>query len=584
LNRYRAITLLLAPCALLASAFNCATAQTPPDSSSALTTLPPAPPASINGDINKGQQIFKERCSLCHSVDQTTAGQGPGLNGVVGRRAASISNFSYTPVLRRLRITWDEKSLDRFLTNPMLVAPGTAMPIGLPMANERRDVIAYLASLSPSPLTENSVPAVADDPAHWRHSKPGARYRIDALSLVKPFATRSAGNFPRIAAKPADATLSVPEGFAIKPFATQLADPRTLRIAPNGDLFVVETRTGRILAMRPTVGGETTQQTQVFVSGLKQPFGIAFYPVGDEPKWLYVANNNSVVRFAYKNGDLKAREREQVIVSKLSPTSGGHTTRDIVFSKDGKTMFVSVGSASNVGEGMIAKSADELKRWQTSKPTGAAWGSETNRAAVLAFTPDGKDEKVFAAGIRNCVGMTVEPVTDELWCVTNERDALGDDLVPDYATRVKEQGFYGWPWYYIGNNEDPRLPGARPDLAEKVAVPDVLFQAHSAPLHIAFYQATQGRSVFPFDYRGDAFVTLHGSWNRGQRTGYKVVRLRMNAGVPTGEYEDFLTGFVIDDRSVWGRPVGIAVAHDGSLLISDDASNTIWRVTYSQQP
>ncbi len=195
---------------------------------------------------------------------------------------------------------------------------------------------------------------------------------------------------------------------------------------------------------------------------------------------------------------------------------------------------------------------------------------------MLAFDPDGKNARVYATGLRNCSGMTVQPATGALWCVVNERDALGDNLPPDYATHVQEGAFYGWPWYYIGSNEDPRHKGERPDLAGKVTVPDVLFQAHSAPLGITFYDA----DAFPAEYKGDAFVAMHGSWNRDHRTGYKVVRLIFDdSGKPTGAYQDFMTGFVMDDQSVWGRPVDVAVAKDGSLLVSEDGSGTIWRVT-----
>lgn len=199
---------------------------------------------------------------------------------------------------------------------------------------------------------------------------------------------------------------------------------------------------------------------------------------------------------------------------------------------------------------------------------------------MLSFDPEGKDRKVFAAGIRNCVGLAIHPRTHDVWCATNERDLLGDDTPPDYATRVREGGFYGWPWYYIGAHEDPRLKGQRPDLADRVTTPDVLFQPHSAPLELTFYTAKGGPAAFPAEYQGDAFVALHGSWNRAVRTGYKVVRVKLKDGVPTGEYEDFLTGFVIDAKSVWGRPVGVAVAHDGALLVSDDGGGGIWRVAH----
>jgi glucose/arabinose dehydrogenase len=217
-----------------------------------------------------------------------------------------------------------------------------------------------------------------------------------------------------------------------------------------------------------------------------------------------------------------------------------------------------------------------LEAWSKAQPVGASWGYEAERAAVLSFDPEGKDRKLYATGIRNCVGLAIQPQTGLPWCSTNERDGLGDDLVPDYVTSVKEGGFYGWPWFYIGNNEDPRHAGARPDLKDKVTVPDVLVQPHSASLGMTFYQGTQ----FPSEYQGDAFAAEHGSWNRSKRTGYKVIRIRMKDGKPTGEYEDFVTGFVVNDTQAWGRPVGIAVAKDGALLISEDTGGTIWRVTH----
>jgi glucose/arabinose dehydrogenase len=255
---------------------------------------------------------------------------------------------------------------------------------------------------------------------------------------------------------------------------------------------------------------------------------------------------------------------------------GGHWTRDIAFSPDGKTMFVSVGSGSNVAEGMAPLPVGQSAAFEASHAVGAAWGAEENRADVLAFDPDGHGMRVFANGLRNCAGLTIQPENGALWCVVNERDILGDDLPPEYATRVKEGGFYGWPWYYIGAHEDPRHKGERSDLADKVAVPDILIQPHSAPLGATFYEADQ----FPPSFKGDAFVALHGSWNRAKRTGYKVVRLLFKNGEPTGEYEDFLVGFVADDSSVWGRPVDVAVAGDGSLLVSDDAGGAIWRVAH----
>ena len=320
----------------------------------------------------------------------------------------------------------------------------------------------------------------------------------------------------------------------------------------------------------------------MFAEGLDRPFGIAFFPAVN-PKWVYIANNNSVVRFPYAPGDLKARGAAETIVPKIAETTGGHSTRDVAVSADGKTILVSVGSGSNVAEGMPKKTPEETAAWQADHALGAAWGKEDGRADVLAFYPDGSGRSVFASGIRNCVSVTVNPTTGEPWCAVNERDSLGDNLPPDYVTRVKAKAFYGWPWYYIGNNEDPRLKGQRPDLAGKVTVPDVLIQPHSAPLGLTFYPAHGGAAAFPASYRGDAFVTLHGSWNRAKRSGYKVVRLKTVKGVPTGDYEDFLTGFVADDRGVWGRPVGVAVARDGALLVTDDGGGMVWRVAYAQK-
>lgn len=414
----------------------------------------------------------------------------------------------------------------------------------------------------------------------WTGDKPGLRRRIAPADLPRPLATRSAGNGPTEVKSPADARPQAPAGFKVDLFASGLAEPRLLRVAPSGDVFVAESSSGRIRVLRTPDGATKAERTETFAANLAQPFGIAFHPPGPEPQWVYVANTNTVVRFPYRNGDLKARGPAETIVKSLSPETGGHWTRDIAFSPDGARMFVSVGSLSNVGESLARRDAAWIARWEASHGLGAAWDDEERRADVLVFSPEGRDGRVFATGIRNCVGLAVEPQTGEPWCSTNERDGLGDDLAPDYVTRVREGAFYGWPWYYIGPNEDPRHKGARPDLKDKVTVPDVLIQPHSAPLQMTFYDG----QMFPPEHRGSAFVALHGSWNRAKRTGYKVVRVPLRDGVPSGEYEDFLTGFVLNDRSVWGRPVGVAVARDGALLVSEDANGTIWRVSYAGRP
>jgi glucose/arabinose dehydrogenase len=406
----------------------------------------------------------------------------------------------------------------------------------------------------------------------WQADKPGIVRLIRPQDLAKPGASPSVSNPTRATAR-GGATPLVPEGFKIELLADGLSDPRVLRVAPNGDIFVAETGPGRVRVLRLGEGAKLVMN-EVFASGLNRPFGIAFFPNGDNPQWVYVGNTNSVVRFPYHAGDLKASAKVETVVASL-PAGSAHTTRDIVFTPDGKRMLVSVGSASNAGEGMGSPPGG-LDAWSKAQPMGASWGYEADRAAVLTFDPNGKDRKLYATGIRNCVGLAIQPQTGLPWCSTNERDGLGDDLVPDYVTSVKEGAFYGWPWFYIGSNEDPRHAGARPDLKDKVTVPDVLVQPHSASLGMTFYQGTQ----FPTEYQGDAFAAEHGSWNRSKRTGYKVIRIRMKDGKPTGEYEDFVTGFVVNDTQVWGRPVGIAVAKDGSLLISEDTGGTIWRVTH----
>ena len=343
--------------------------------------------------------------------------------------------------------------------------------------------------------------------------------------------------------RPQGAAPQVPAGFRVELLVEGLSGPREMRTAPNGDIFIAETRANRIRVLRLSEDGSKVARNEIYAAGLSQPFGIAFFP-SDHPQWVYIANTGSVVRFRYQDGDLKAADKPETIVAEL-PSSGGHSTRDIVFTRDGKRMLVSVGSASNDAEGLKGNPADDKTA------LGASSGYEARRADVLSFNPDGTDAKIFATGDPQLrVGLAVHPATGDAYCSTNERDGFGDDLVPDYVTRVREGAFYGWPWFYIGDHEDPRHPGERPDLKGKVTVPDVLIQPHSASLGVTFYDA----SAFPPDYRGDGFAAEHGSWNRAKRTGYKVIRIRMKDGVPTGEYEDFVTGFVVNDSDVWGTP------------------------------
>jgi len=411
----------------------------------------------------------------------------------------------------------------------------------------------------------------------WKADAPGVRRVIRPSDLPKPFVTESASNFVEKVKMPDGAKPKVPEGFAVEMVASGIANPRAMRTAPNGDVFVADSKAHQVRVYRMRDGSAKPARESIFATGLYQPYGIAFYPLGPDPEWIYVANSHSVVRFPYKNGDLKARGKPERIIDNIPATH--HWTRDIAFSLDGKTLFLAVGSGSNVALDMFKEPIGGLETWKKTHPLGAAWDTEERRADVLAFDPDGKNERIFATGLRNCSGMTIQPATGQLWCVVNERDELGDNVPFEYATHVEQGAFYGWPWYYIGSNEDPRHKGERSDLASKVTVPDVLMQAHSAPLGMAFYNGQD----FPAEYRGDAFVTFHGSWNRAGRTGYKVVRLIFKNGKPTGEYEDFMTGFVISDDEVWGRPVGVTVARDGSLLVTEDGSGTIWRVTHEHK-
>jgi len=398
--------------------------------------------------------------------------------------------------------------------------------------------------------------------ANYKTQAPGVTRKITLADLPKPYATESVDNGADVVRRPSDAWPQAPAGFKVEQFASKLDNPRLLRTAPNGDVFLAESDAGEIKIFRGLTSEGKPEQTQVFASGLNKPFGIAFYPPGPNPEWVYVGNTDSVVRFPYRNGDLKARGASQKLADLPGGgrlRGGGHWTRDIAFSPDGKKMYVSVGSHSNV---------DDTDNNSV----------EYHRADILEFNPDGSGERVYASGIRNAVGIAVHPQTGELWASVNERDGLGENLPPDYITHVQDGGFYGWPWYYMGGHVDPRHQDKHPDLRARMLNPDVLLQPHNASLEMTFYDAKQ----FPTQYQGDIFAAEHGSWNKSARTGYEVVRVPLHQqGHATGEYEDFLTGFVTKDGKVWGRPVGVAVAKDGSLLVSDDGSNSIWRVSYS---
>ena len=559
--------------------------------------------ADANANANAGKAIFHAQCALCHSAEPGDNGgaQGPNLNGVFGRHAAS-TDFGYTPALKASGLTWDAITLNRFLNSPTTVVPGSAMVVPVADDTERANIIAYFQALregsfkaaTPDLAGRGGAPNFGPPPGtpgqdkpvkgsdDWKNDVPGRAHRIRIAKLPPAYDTPSTAKFPKLVPKPAGAQVKLPPGFTFSVFATDTTGARKMLIAPNGDIFLSETNASKVVIMRPSADGTHAQQIFTFAQGLNLPHGLAFYPDARNPKWLYVAETNRVVRYAYQPGDTRASGVPQIVVAKLSPIAGGgHFSRDIVFSPDGRKMYVSVGSASNVAEDLPKKTPEQVKAWEAQHGLGTAWGGEENRADVLVYEVGSDQGKVYASGIRNCVSLTVQPDNGALWCTTNERDMLGDDLVPDYSTRVKPGQWYGWPWYYMGNHEDPRHAGERPDLAGKVTSPDVPFQAHSAALNLTFYTATSGASAFPKQYLGEGFAVLHGSWNRAFRTGHKVVRVRMKNGAPTGEYDDFLTGFIVDDGNAWGRPVALLVNKDGSLLLTDDGANIVYRIAYS---
>jgi len=364
--------------------------------------------------------------------------------------------------------------------------------------------------------------------------------------LPAPFATKSVGNAPEIEKPPAGFLPTVPPGFRVNVFATNFKYPRWLTIAPNGDIFLADSGAGEIVLMRDPKNSGGAEEREIFADGQREPFGIVFHE-----NYVYVGNTNEVVRFRF---DPKTSKRLGGKEHLLDLPTGGHSTRALAFSADGKYLFISVGSNSNIDT-----------------------GEDTRRAAVTICDPDGKNARLYATGLRNPVGLALEPMTGEVWTTVNERDRLGDDLPPDYFTSLKGGGFYGWPYSYIGDNVDPRVKPQKPDLVARAIIPDVLLGAHVAPLQFAFYTGKQ----FPESYRGGAFVAEHGSWNRAKRSGYQIAFVAFKDGKPSADPVPFMTGLVPDPSKsyVYGRPVGVAVAPDGSLLVSDDGAGVIYRIS-----
>ena len=495
--------------------------------------------------VTAGAALYAAHCASCHGAVGQGAGNIPALAHGAAQQATDGALF------------W-------FITQGS-VNNGMPSWAALP-AQQRWQIVSYLKVL-PTVKSTGATPneavasSITTPPPHppftdFRYEAPGKVRKITLNDLPAPYATSSAGNAPTVVARPADAIPKAPAGFNVNLYADGLGTPRVIRVAPNGDIFLAESGSGQIRVFRGMTADGKPKQTDVFAMHLNQPYGIAFYPQGPNPQWVYVGDTDAVVRFPYRNGDLQARGKVEHIVD--LPHGPGHWTRDIVFSLDGKTMYVGVGSASNVDDSDTSP-------------------AEKDRANILAFDPDGSNKRVYAWGIRNPSGVAIDPKNGQLWTTVNERDGLGDNLVPDYITSVKEGGFYGWPWWYMGAHQDPRHADKHPELKDKVITPDVILQPHNASLQITFYEASR----FPKEYDGDLFAAEHGSWNKATRVGYELIRIpRHHTNKATGEYEDFLTGFVLPNGQVWGRPVSVTTAPDGSLLVTDDGSNSIWRVDY----
>lgn len=394
-------------------------------------------------------------------------------------------------------------------------------------------------------------PANATSP----EDRPGQKFHIRASEMPVPYATRSVSNRMDVIRRDDTQVPVAPEGYEVSVFASGLSHARWMTVAPSGEVFLAQTGIDEVTVLIDSDGDGRADETAPFVTGLEGPHGLAF-----RDGYLYVADLQGIWRLPYRAGQRSAGQApERITPPGVFGVAGGHWTRNLAFDADGRFIYAAIGSITNIGE--------ELPP----------------RATIMRFNADGTGGRVFASGLRNPVGIAVHPRTGALYTAVNERDGLGDGLVPDYLTSVRDGGFYGWPYAYIGPNPQPFFAERRPDLVQESIVPEVLFQSHSAPLGLVFADSDQ----FPPDWRDDALVALHGSWNATTPTGYKVVRVPFENGRPTGSYENFVTGFWVDTKEDWrgnsiaqviGRPAGLALARDGSLLIADDAANVVWRV------
>lgn len=431
-----------------------------------------------------------------------------------------------------------------------------------PTPDSANEPISTSPDAAANPTEPETTVAVAGQPAKPIRTEAlsAEPIRITPADLPQPFATDSASKSPNVVDIPADPVLQVPAGFTVNVFAEGLEQPRWLALTPEGDVLVTETRQNRIRRLGDRDGDGVAEVNQTFAdpsNGLNQPFGMAF--AGD---YFFLGNTDSVLRFSYRSDQEQLSGPGERIADLPADGYNNHWTRNVVVSPDQQQLYVSVGSGTNVDEEPLP------------------------RASVQVMNLDGSNQQTFAAGLRNPVGLDFHPTTIELYTTVNERDGLGDDLVPDYFTRIQQGQFYGWPYAYLSPDLiDPRQTAngssVNPDRAAQTRTPDVLFQAHSAALGIQFYDG----STFPEKYRNGAFVAFRGSWNRNQGTGYKIVFVPFGQDDrPQGQYEDFVTGFLTDPAAptTWGRPVGVLVLPDGSLLFTEEANGRIYRVQYQE--
>ena len=496
--------------------------------------------------------LFHLRCARCHGENGEGSGNIPAL------KAEKIKEVTPGEIFWFITKGDVNNGMPSWATLPK----ATTLADRELRANARATAELHRPAARPAaPMAAVKLNAPPPKPpfTDFRYEKPGEIRKITVKDLPAPFATSSAGNSPKVVARPEGAWPQVPAGFKVEQYATGLDNPRIIRTAPNGDIFVAETESRRRQGL-PRNHQQWQARTGVDVRqrperALRHQFLSAQARI---QQWVYIGNTDSVVRFPYQNGDMQARGPAQHIAD----VPGGRRPFDARYS-------VLARRQENVclrGLGL------ERRR------PGYYTPAEKNRADVLEFNPDGTGMRIFAYGIRNCVGLATNPKTGELWCSVNERDGLGDNLVPDYITHVQDGGFYGWPWWYMGSHQDPRHKGKHPELKDKAIVPDVLLNPHNASLGITFYDGKQ----FPAEYQGDLFGAEHGSWNRAVRVGYELIRVPLHqTGHASGEYQDFMTGFVIDNEHVWGRPVSVTVAPDGSLLVTDDGGDCIWRISYT---